>query len=170
MTIDQAFAVELEQRVTGSPEVVFEYFTDPEKYRRWKGLDAELDPRPGGAYRVTMGADIWVRGEYVAVEPPHRLLMTWGFESDIEIPRGLTQVPPGSSTVEFKFVPDGDGTIIRVRHTGMPSEDARFAHTLGWETYLDRLATVLAGGDPGEEPTLEMGAKLFERDEKQPAT
>lgn len=170
MKIDRDWTVEVEHRVGGPPEVVFEYFTDPEKYRRWKGHEAELDAQPGGTYRVTMGPEIWVRGEYVAVEPPHRLLMTWGFESDIDIPRGLAQVPPGTSTVEFRFVPDGDGTIIRVRHTGMPSEDARFAHTLGWETYLARLASVLAGGDPGEEPTFAMGAKLFERDAKQPAT
>ena len=171
MTIDQAFAVVVEQRVTGSPEVVFEYFTDPEKYRRWKGLDAELDPRPGGAYRVTMGSDVWVAGRYIAVEPPRLIRMTWGFASTaLELPRGLAQVPPDSSTVEFRFEPDGDHTIVRVRHVGLPTEDARFAHNLGWELYLQRLAIVRGGGDPGEEPTLEMGAQLYKRDEEVPPT
>ena len=171
MTIDQAFAVELEQRVAGSPEVVFEYFTDPEKYRSWKGLDAELDARPGGTYRVTMGPEIWVSGTYIAVEPPHLIRMTWGFESSsAELPRGLAQVPAGTSTVEFNFESDGDSTIVRVRHVGLPTEDARFAHDLGWKAYLPRLATVSAGGDPGEDPTLEMGALLYERDASVPPT
>ena len=147
----EPWTVELEQRVAGSPAEVFEYFTDPEKYRRWKGVDAELDPRPGGAYRVTMRPDVWVSGEYLVVEPPRRLMMTWGFESSLQLPTGLQQVLPGSSTVEFTFEADGDGTIIRVRHMDLPTGDAHDAHRIGWDSYLARLAMVLDGTDPGED-------------------
>jgi uncharacterized protein YndB with AHSA1/START domain len=164
VTVGQSWTVELEHRVGGSPETVFEYFTDPEKYRRWKGIDAELDARPGGIYRVTMAPEVWVRGEYVVVESPHRLVMTWGFEGSPMLPRGLARVPPGSSTVEFTFVPDGDGTIIRVRHSGLPTEEAQFAHKLGWNSYLPRLAAVRAGRDPGEHPVIAMAEVLFGRD------
>ena len=74
---DQGWTVEVEHRVSGSPDAVFAYFTDPEKHRRWYGVDVELDPRPGGAYRVMVAPQVWARGEYLAVEPPHRLLLTW---------------------------------------------------------------------------------------------
>lgn len=147
-----AFEVELDHRVGGTPEEVFAYFTEPDKYRRWKGAEAELDPRPGGVYRVMMRPGVWVSGEYVAVEPPHRLLLTWGWESDIDLPPGLGEVKPGTSTVEFTFAPDGDGTMIHVRHVGLPSEEARWVHSVGWNTYLPRLGAVTVGEDPGEDP------------------
>ena len=43
-------AGELEVRIQARPETVFEFFVDPEKMRRWKGTEAELDPRPGGTW------------------------------------------------------------------------------------------------------------------------
>ena len=158
---DAGVTVELEYRVAGPPSTVFEYFTDPDKYRRWKGVDAHLDARPGGIYRVTMGPEVWVGGAYVAVEPPRRLVMTWGFESSLELPTGLAQVPPGSSTVEFTFVEDGDGTIIRVTHSGLPTEEARWAHRVGWESYLPRLVALFAGEDAGEDPMLALASVLY---------
>jgi uncharacterized protein YndB with AHSA1/START domain len=43
-------AGELEVRIQARPESVFEFFVDPEKMKRWKGTEAELDPRPGGTW------------------------------------------------------------------------------------------------------------------------
>jgi len=43
---------ELEVRIEARPETVFEFFVDPDETSRWKGSSAELDPRPGGTYRV----------------------------------------------------------------------------------------------------------------------
>jgi uncharacterized protein YndB with AHSA1/START domain len=53
--VSEERTLEVEMRIDAPPEVVFAYFTDPEKYRRWKGVRAELDPRPGGGFRVDMG-------------------------------------------------------------------------------------------------------------------
>ena len=164
MIPQRGFAVELEHRVTGSPETVFAYFTDPDKHRRWMGAEVELDARPGGTYRVAMAPDVWVSGEYLVVEPPHRLLLTWGWESGLDLPTGLKQVRPGSSAVEFLFVEDGDGTIIRVRHLGLPTEDARWMHARGWNGYLPRLVAVLRGRDPGKDPLLTLAADFYARD------
>ncbi len=73
-----AAPIELETRVAAKPELVFEYFVQPALYRRWKGNTAELDPRPGGLYRVVMPTGHVVLGEYVVVEPPSRVVFTWG--------------------------------------------------------------------------------------------
>jgi uncharacterized protein YndB with AHSA1/START domain len=164
VTPDRGFAIEVEHRVTGSPETVFAYFTDPDKHRRWMGAEVELDARPGGTYRVAMAPEVWVSGHYLAVEPPHRLLLTWGWESGLDLPTGLKQVQPGSSAVEFRFIEDGDGTIIRVRHLGLPSEEARWTHGRGWNGYLPRLVAVLRGHDPGEDPVLTLAAAFYARD------
>jgi uncharacterized protein YndB with AHSA1/START domain len=144
---DEELALEVETRVDAPPEVVFAYFTDPERYRRWKGSSAELDPRPEGGYRVEMGANGWVAGEYVVVDPPNRIVFTWGWESD-------GAVPPGSTRVEVTLVPDGDATIVRLRHSGFTDQMSRDRHEQGWRYLLSRLAVAGAGGDPGPDATL----------------
>ena len=72
------------------------------------------------------------------------------------IPHGVLDefvlVPSGSSTVEIDFVPDGDETIIRLRHTGLPSAKTGRFHRWGWKAFLPRLQAVIAGNDPGPEP------------------
>jgi uncharacterized protein YndB with AHSA1/START domain len=140
-------AVAVETRVNARPEVVFEFFVDPEKYRRWKGNDAQLDATPGGLYRVTMTAGV-VRGEYVELDPPRRVVFTWGWEGD-------PSLPPGSTTVEIDLVPDGDDTIVRLRHHGFPDAETTATHAGGWKHYWPRLAIAAAGGDPGpDQPSL----------------
>ncbi len=137
-----AAPIELETRVAARPELVFAYFVQPELYRRWKGTAAELDPRPGGLYRVVMPTGHIVVGEYVLVEPPSRVVFTWGWE-------GNPDLPPGSTTVEITLVPDGEGTIVRLRHGGLPDDYWREQHVGGWRRYLDRLTVAGAGGEPG---------------------
>ena len=47
-------------RIEAPPEVVFPYFTDPERMMSWMGIAAMLDPRPGG-YRRRYAARSAVR-------------------------------------------------------------------------------------------------------------
>lgn len=135
---------ELEVRIEARPETVFEFFIDPEKMRRWKGSTAELDPRPGGTYRVGGIAGATVVGEFVELDPPNRLVFTWGWEGDEE-------VPPGSSTVEVTLTRDGEATVLRLVHRDLPAgQGAR--HMEGWEHFVPRLAIAAKGGDPGPDP------------------
>jgi uncharacterized protein YndB with AHSA1/START domain len=141
--------VEREVRVEAEPEVVFSFFTDPEKMVRWMGIGATLDPRPGGVFGVKLVEQHVINGEYLAVEPNSRILFSWGYGNFPE-PNPL---PAGSSTVEVQLVPDGEATIVRLSHR-VPAELADF-HSMGWEHYLDRLATVAAGRDPGPDAMVE---------------
>ena len=137
--------IEREVRIAARPEIVFQFFIDPAKMVQWKGTDAALEPRPGGVYRVNVtGTDI-VKGEYVEIVPFSRVVFTWGWEGDGH------PVPPGSSTVEVTLIPDGDGTIVRLRHSGLPA-DTTGQHAEGWEHYLPRLAEAAAGRDAGPDP------------------
>lgn len=146
--------IEIERRIEARPETVFSYFTDPERYRLWQGIDAELDPQPGGIFRVTMTdrSGMVVRGEFVEVEPPSRLVFTWGWEPMDGIHQGVTEVLPGTSRVEVVLVAEGDATILRMRHSGLPTDAACQFHTWGWELTLGRLTVVATGGDPGPYP------------------
>jgi uncharacterized protein YndB with AHSA1/START domain len=141
-----ASVVEQEVRIDADPETVFEFFTDPEKMVRWKGREAELDARPGGIYRVVINDRATARGEYVEVDPPRRIVFTWGWEGD-ESP-----VAPGSSTVEIELLPDAGGTIVRLLHRDLPDERQREQHAHGWGHFLARLSEAAAGRDPGPDP------------------
>ena len=145
---DVTAIVEREVRIAARPETVFDFFVDPEKMRQWKGTRAELDPRPGGIYRVEINEQAVARGEYVEIEAPTRVVFTWGWEGQES---GEHAVPPGSSRVEVDLTPDGDGTIVRLRHLGLP-EESREIHGHGWDLYLGRLASAAAGEDPGTDP------------------
>jgi uncharacterized protein YndB with AHSA1/START domain len=136
--------IEREIRIEASPETVFELLTEQEQYVRWKGRNARLDARPGGEFWVEINDQAKAVGEYVEVDPPRRVVFTWGWE-------GNDAVPPGSSTVEVTLEPDGAGTILRLLHRGLPAP-AVAGHSHGWDLYLSRLVEVGAGKDPGPDP------------------
>jgi uncharacterized protein YndB with AHSA1/START domain len=139
-------AIEREVLIEASPETVWEFLVDPEKMTRWMGQTAELDPRPGGLYRVGVIPGHIARGDYVEVDPPHRVVFTWGWEEGED---GPGAVPPGTSTVEIELTPEGDGTRLRFTHRDLPSTESAESHSYGWDHYLERLVTAGAGGDPG---------------------
>jgi uncharacterized protein YndB with AHSA1/START domain len=143
-----ATAVEREVRIAARPETVFEFFVDPQKMCEWKGRKADLDPRPGGTYRVEINDQAIARGEFVEIEAPSRVVFTWGWEGQQS---GEHAVPPGSSRVEVDLIPDGDGTLVRLRHLDLP-EESREIHGQGWDLYLGRLSKAAAGEDPGADP------------------
>ena len=143
--MSDAIVVEVAMRMDAPPEAVFTYFVEPERYVRWQGVRAELDPRPGGTYRVWMDDEMVAVGEYVEVTPPTRVVFTWGWEGDATL-------PPGSSTVEIDLRADGTGTAVVVRHSGLPDADSAAVHEEGWRFFSGRLAVVAAGGDPGPMP------------------
>jgi uncharacterized protein YndB with AHSA1/START domain len=140
--------VDVSIRIDASPNTVFQYFVDPERMRRWMGVTAEADPRPGGLYRVNVnGRDVAV-GDYVEVQPDHRIVWTWGWD-------GSANLPPGSTRVEVTLTSDGDGTLVRLVHSGLPDEDAAKRHRAGWDHYLGRLEIAAAGHEPGPDPNIQ---------------
>ncbi|MEP6753566.1 MAG: SRPBCC family protein [Candidatus Dormiibacterota bacterium] len=134
--IEGEAAVEVIQSIAASPATVFAYFTDPQKFATWMGVGVELDPRPGGRYRIDVDGEHIASGEYREVDPPHRVLMTWGWEAS-------DTVPPGSTMVEITLTPDGQGTVLRLRHTGLPNDEEIQSHNAGWNQYMSALAAQL---------------------------
>jgi uncharacterized protein YndB with AHSA1/START domain len=157
-----AEVVQREVRIDAPPSAVFGFLTQPEKMVRWMGVEATLDPRPGGVYRVDLTGDERVSGEVsgevLEVAPDRKLVFTWGWEN------GILPVPPGASTVEIVLEPDGEGTLVRLTHRDLP-EEMRSYHTRGWDHSLARLAVVAAGGDPGPDPlrSIVRSTRIFAR-------
>ena len=105
-------------RIAATPEVVFPYLTDPQLMVSWIGDRAELDARPGGTFAIDFGATA-ARGTYLEVEPPRRVVFTWGIPDD-------DAMPPGSSTVEIVLVADGTDTIVNLTHRDLPADREPF--------------------------------------------
>ena len=126
--------------IKATPERVFEAWTTPALLRAWYGVDdswttpvAEVDLRVGGRYRITLvkpGGDSFDEaGEYVQIDPPHRLVYTCdstGWD--------------GRQTVTVEFLPHADGTEVVVVESGYPTAELRDEHAGGWALFVDRLA------------------------------
>jgi uncharacterized protein YndB with AHSA1/START domain len=140
-----AGVLEVSLHIEAQPETVFPYFTDPARYTQWMGNQATLEPVPGGTYRVSMRDGVEVSGEFVEVDPPHRLVFTWGWSHD-------RAVAPGSTRVVVTLVAEDGGTRVVLRHYDLPDDGQRGHHLKGWEMYLGRLGVLMSGGDPGPDP------------------
>jgi uncharacterized protein YndB with AHSA1/START domain len=141
--------LEVSTHITAPPEVVWSFLTDPARYRLWMGTDVTLSPTPGGLYLVHMREGVEARGEFVEVDPPRRLVFTWGWQDH-------PVVPPGSTTVEVTLEATDDGTLVLLTHHGLPDLGSVAHHRAGWESYLPRLAIAATGGDPGLDPNANM--------------
>lgn len=137
--------------IAASPETVWQFLVDPAKAERWMGTKATLEPQPGGLYRVEVIPGHTARGEFVELDPPRRLVFTFGWEPGED---GTSALPPGTSTVEIELSPDGAGTRLTFTHRDLPTGEAAQQHEAGWDHYLPRLAVAAAGGDPGADPWL----------------
>lgn len=128
--------------VDATPETIWPFLTESDRHVEWLGTVAEIDPRPGGIYRVLTAGQHQSAGEYLEVVPMEKVVFTFGWEQD------GNPILPGSTTVEITLQPEGDKTRVRLAHRGLPDE-AVADHGGGWAHYLDRLAVRAAGGDPG---------------------
>jgi uncharacterized protein YndB with AHSA1/START domain len=137
--------VVVERRVQARPQTIFSFFADRDRWMRWQGVDAEIDLRPGGTFRVNVTGDGYASGSFVEVIADRKIVFTWGWE-DPE--RGL---PPGSTTVAIELIEQDEGTLLRLTHDGLPL-DLVDTHRFGWDNYSTRLAALGEGRDPGPDP------------------
>lgn len=138
-------AVVVERRIKARPETIFSFFTLPERWLQWQGVEGSVEPRPGGILRINVTGATFASGHVVEVDPPWRIVFTWGWEG------ADSDVPPGSSTVEITLTDEGGVTVVRLTHRDLPDSTTDL-HRIGWENYLGRLAVVAIGGDPGPDP------------------
>lgn len=136
------------RRIAARPAVVFDALTTPAAIREWWGPDAgpvllaETDLRVGGRYRVRFrmldGSEHESTGEYLELDPPHRLAMSWRWV--------IGGGDDGVSRVEISLRPVGDGTELTFTHARLSSDASRDGHREGWTGALDKLEAMLASG------------------------
>jgi len=151
-------AVIAEVFIAAPPARVFQAISDPAQLPKWWGQDglyhvtkSTMDVRPGGKWRSDgIGADgkpFYVEGEYLEVDPPHRLVHTWigsysgqsktivHWELEPHTVHGLHPSGPKKS---------GTGTLVRVRQEGFAgNRDLANSHGEGWKRVLGWLDAYL---------------------------
>jgi uncharacterized protein (TIGR03086 family) len=133
--------VVIERIIDAPPQEAFDLLTRPDRLRRWQALSASIDLRVGGDYRFTIVPGSIAEGTITEIDPGRRIRLTWGWS-------GNDDVPPGASDLVIELEPQGDGTLVRFRHSGLEGEQAA-GHAEGWNHYGDRLAAAAAAGDAG---------------------
>ncbi len=127
--------IEREIFVNAPPEAVFRYLVEADLMARWIGVSHELDPQPGGRFRVEVSSGNVARGFYTEVVPYRRAAFTWGWESH---DGSLAALPPGKSLVEIDLEGKDRGTLVRLRHSRLPTELGE-QHGKRWSFYLLQL-------------------------------
>ena len=82
-----------------------------------------------------------MRGEYVAVEPPRRLVMLFGFADEHGEPQPRAGFAATSRVEVILEATDDATTAMTVRHTGLSRDQGE---TEGWRQGFERLDALLA--------------------------
>ena len=133
-----AFPHALERTVEiGAPvDVVFGYFTDSALWAAWWGAGSSIDATPGGRMTIRHNNGVEVVGDVVAVDPPRRIVFTYGFASGTQLPQA------GGSQVTIALEPQGTSTRLHLRHAFAEAAQ-RDPHVQGWRYQLSVFATTI---------------------------
>lgn len=154
-----ADAVVIERIVDAPLALVWQMWTDPERFKAWYGPDgatipvAKMDVRVGGTRLVCMEVQtpngpmrMWFTGEYREVVENVRLVYTESMSdengrlsssSDTGIPEGH----PMTTEVRVELKDIGGRTKMVLTHAGIPHDSPGAA---GWAMALDKLAAYIA--------------------------
>lgn len=120
-------------------------FSVAKTYAAWTSSDTviapatrmNVDPIVGGLYQLFVengDTTYQCEGLFDIVEVENRLRYTWQWGDELEI-----------SVVEVIFSADGDGTQIKLSHTGFSTQESCDKHAKGWDAYIEGFTAFVAG-------------------------
>lgn len=137
--------LELKRRYKVSAERLFEVWTKAEMLKEWfcpesmTVPEAEVDLKVGGKFKITMrskdGNDYTATGEYIEIDKPNKIVMSWKWENDM--------FKDESTILSAKFKEMGEETELKLTHTKLSSEKSVESHTDGWVSAMDHLGKFL---------------------------
>ena len=136
--------IEITKQIAAPPERVFHALTDADELSRWWTTSADSDARTGGAFEY--------RFEFA--EQPERNHKYSGTYDDVVRNERVAypwQSRLGDTKVSVTLRPSGDGTEVRLVHSGCGEGGewpaAVKMHEDGWGFFLENLKTYLERGE-----------------------
>ena len=136
----------IEREFQASPERIYEAWTNPEILQKWWGPEGvtiptlALDVREGGKWITTFHSDQMgeriVSGQYVTLDPPNRLVFTWGWTDN--------GVRGHETEVEIVLVKSADKTLMILTQKIFTEVEHRNNHNFGWGSSFNKLDQLLA--------------------------
>lgn len=150
MRIDRA-----SRTIAAEPERVYRALTEAEAVRTWlppagaRGMIEAFEPRPGGAFRMTLifdkadgterkssaDSDV-VNGQFVELAPNVRVRQRFAFESD-------NPAFAGEMDMTWTLQPTAEGVLVTVTAENVPPGITPEDHQAGMASSLDNLARYL---------------------------
>src|SRR3954466_10534052 len=122
--------------IQAAPETVFRFFQESPKWADWWGAGSTIDPTPGGKVYIRHPNGIETVGEVLEIQPPDRIVFTYGFAT-------RNPIPPGASRVTIRLKPDAAGTRLRLLHE-FADPTVRDHHVQGWRFQLSLFGNAVA--------------------------
>ena len=110
---------------------VFNMLTTAEGLRQWIAKDAECDAVPDGRLQWTYENGDVIAGRFVEVDPPQRVVFTFGWS------KGGPDVRAGTTRVTIELREDDEATHLHLRHELVPKPSAEDL-AAGWRWFLAR--------------------------------
>ncbi|MGQ0713427.1 MAG: SRPBCC family protein [Gemmatimonadaceae bacterium] len=117
-------------------ENVFRFLTDSPRWATWWGAGSTIDARPGGRYLIRYPNGVEATGEVLAVEPPRRIVFTYGYVKG-------EPIAPGSSRITITLDSHAMGTRLHLTHE-FAVASVRDEHIQGWRYQLALFSNVVA--------------------------
>ncbi|MGI1661088.1 SRPBCC domain-containing protein [Palleronia sp. KMU-117] len=152
---EDAAALRIRRRFHAPRKAVWTAFTDPSLVRQWlyardyPMITCEMDFREGGRFvwgwAIPQRPEMIVRGRFVAIDPPRRIVHTELFDEDWT---------DGETTVTTLFLDEGEATLMdmHVLYSSSRARDAaaRTPMAEGMEEGYARLDGLLPGWSRGD--------------------
>ncbi len=132
-------AARITAHVEASPDRVYHALTDADALTAWYWPSsvepkATSDPSVGGSFGLTTAnAEMGFDGEYLELDPPHRIVQSWHWAGDDD-----------ASRVTIDLTPADGGTDIVVVHDQLDAATVE-PYKEGWQSCFERLPAYLQG-------------------------
>jgi len=134
----KAVEIKLDRTIPAPPGEVFDAWLDPRiPGTLWHENEKLIfDPTIDGLWYLLSSKGTPHYGRFIEIDRPGRLQHSW-----------MSRHTLGEeSLVTVTFQKKGEGTLMTLRHSGLPNDDMARAHETGWNSIVDRFGSAFVSG------------------------
>ncbi|MBI5372050.1 MAG: SRPBCC domain-containing protein [Sphingobacteriales bacterium] len=132
---NQEKVLEMTEFFDTTAQRLFKAWTDEKDFSAWYGPEGfevtycKLDVKPGGKWRTCItskeGKEYWMEGRYIEIDPPQKLVFTFGDGSE-------NKNPDEETIVTLTFSPSGNQVKMHFHQTRISNKAVKDSLHGGW--------------------------------------